>query len=75
MAYLLLLGLRVNIKLEKRENRKKAPGGDFVKISLSVPFNLLSMFDEESKRRGYTRSEAVRQGMRRLLETWTGRRL
>jgi len=48
---------------------------DFVNITITVPYSLLSQFDEETQRRGYTRSEAVRQAMRRLLEIWTGRRL
>lgn len=57
----------------KREESAKI--SDFVNITVTVPFSLLSQFDEECQRRGYTRSEAVRQGMRRLLEIWTGRRL
>jgi len=61
---------------EKRRGRKKSEvPSDYVQVSVTVPFSLLSLFDEESKRRGYTRSEAIRQAMRRTLEIWTGRRL
>ena len=48
---------------------------DFVAISITIPYNLLSMFDSESARRGYQRSEAIRQAMRSLLEAWMGRKL
>lgn len=66
-------------RVRKLENEKKGhtptKHGEFVKISVSLPFSLLSMFDEEAERRGYTRSEAIRQGVRHLLEVWTGRRI
>lgn len=61
--------------MSEPENRKNEPVSEFVQISVTVPFSLLSMFDEERKRRGYTRSEAIRKAMRHALETWTGRRL
>jgi metal-responsive CopG/Arc/MetJ family transcriptional regulator len=57
-----------------RKNRETQPS-EFVKCSFTIPFSLLRLLDEESKVRGYTRSEALRQAVRRLLETWTGRRL
>jgi metal-responsive CopG/Arc/MetJ family transcriptional regulator len=46
---------------------------EFVKITVTLPFPLLSVFDEHASRLGYTRSEALRQSMRKMLETWTGR--
>jgi metal-responsive CopG/Arc/MetJ family transcriptional regulator len=47
----------------------------YVRIEISVPFPLLSQFDEEAERRGYNRSEAIRATMRDQLERWTGRKL
>jgi len=43
--------------------------------TVSVPVSLLALFDEESSKRGYTRSEAIRVAMRSMLELWTGRSL
>jgi len=69
----------VSRKMERSENRKKGQTPtktqEFVKVSVSLPFSLLQLFDEEADRRGYTRSEAIRQGIRHQLEVWTGRRL
>jgi hypothetical protein len=68
--------LKLAKKEASRKNRALRPTEAlFVKCSFTIPFNLLSLLDEESKVRGYTRSEALRQAVRRLLETWTGRRL
>jgi hypothetical protein len=81
MHLVLSIILRVSNKMERRGNRKKrqsqtpTKSAEFVKISVSVPFSLLSLFDEEAERRGYTRSEAIRQGIRHQIEVWTGRRL
>ena len=61
--------------MNKRPKQDVEKLSDFVSITFTIPFSLLSQFDEECKRRGYTRSEAVRQAMRRLIEIWTGRRL
>jgi len=60
--------------MKNRDGQKKSAVSNFVKSSFSVPYPLLKDFDEEAERHGYTRSEALRQAMRRLLETWTGRR-
>lgn len=62
-------------KLRKSKTREKLKTQAFVKVNFTVPFNLLDLYDEEAERRGYTRSEALRQAMRRQLEMWTGRRL
>lgn len=51
------------------------PVSEFVKISFTIPFPLLTQFDDETSKRGYTRSEAIRQAIRRMLEIWTGGRL
>jgi hypothetical protein len=73
-----ILNHTVVLKLAKnehpRKNREPRPS-EFVKCSFTIPFSLLRLLDEEAKIRGYTRSEALRQAVRRLLETWTGRRL
>jgi len=61
--------------MEKRRGRKKSEVSDYVHITISIPFSLLSIFDEEAKKRGYTRSEAIRKAIRNMLEVWTGRRL
>lgn len=61
--------------MEKRKKGKKSTPSNYVHIYVSIPFQLLSKFDEESERRGYNRSEAMRKAMRNLLETWTGREL
>jgi hypothetical protein len=58
--------------LVKRENRKKRVS-EFADVNFTVPFALLNVYDEEAEKRGYTRSEALRQGMRRQIEGWTGR--
>jgi len=39
----------------------------FLKVTISVPWELLKEFDAAVKRRGYSRSEAMREGMRMLL--------
>lgn len=57
------------------ENENKRPVQKYVRIEVSIPFALLSMFDEESERRGYNRSEALRHAMRNEIEKWTGRQL
>ena len=59
--------------MNKANNGKKRVS-EFVKASISIPYSLLSTFDEEAKRLGYTRSEGIRQAMRRQLEIWTGKR-
>jgi metal-responsive CopG/Arc/MetJ family transcriptional regulator len=46
-----------------------------VDFKISIGYSLLTSFTEEAKRHGFsTRSEAVRESMRRQLEIWTGRR-
>jgi len=60
---------------EKLKTEKSQADVDFVQVSFSVSTTLLSLFDKESKMRGYTRSEALRSAMRAKLEVWTGRRL
>lgn len=59
----------------KSKTREKLKSQSFVKVQFTIPFNLLQMFDEETDRRGYTRSEALRKAVRQQLEQWTGRRL
>jgi len=58
-----------------KRGRPKSEISDYVNVTITIPFNLLSIFDEERKKRGYSRSEAIRLSMRRLLELWTGRRM
>jgi len=60
---------------EKRKGRPRAGVSDYVHVTVSLPFNLLAIFDEEVKKRGYTRSEAIRKAIRSMIEIWTGRRL
>jgi len=60
---------------KESKTREKLRTQAFVRVQFTIPFNLLSMLDEESDRRGYTRSEALRKAVRSLLEVWTGRRL
>jgi len=63
--------------MEKKKQKKSGSEelSDVVSIKATVPYHLLSAFDDEFKRHGYsTRSEAVREAMRKLLEIWTGRR-
>ena len=62
-------------KLERKRGREKSVVSDYVHITVTIPFSLLSVFDKERKLRGYTRSEAIRKAIRSLLEIWTGRRL
>ena len=40
----------------------------FTKISVSVPWELLDEFDHLTGEHGYQRSEAIRQGMRTLMD-------
>ena len=40
----------------------------FLKISVSVTFDLLSEFDELIEEHGYQRSEAIRKGMRMVID-------
>lgn len=47
----------------------------YVNITISIPVSFILLFDRESRRLGYTRSEAIRMGMRQIVEVWTGRRL
>jgi metal-responsive CopG/Arc/MetJ family transcriptional regulator len=60
---------------ETENGKKRASGKKSVRIEVSIPFPLLSQFDDEAERRGYNRSEALRAAMRDQLERWTGRRL
>lgn len=46
---------------KKRDNK-------FLKISVSVTWELLDEFDCITKEYGYQRSEAIRQGMRTLID-------
>ena len=48
---------------------------DFRRVTVSMCRSLKDLFDAECDKRGYTRSEALRGAMRRMLEVWTGRRL
>jgi len=59
-----------------RKQTKKTEGSapEFVDVNFTVPYGLLSRFDQECEKRGYTRSEALRETMRRQLEIWTGMR-
>jgi len=42
-----------------------------VPVVVTVPYELLRELDEEAERRGYrTRSDAVREAVKRLLEEW-----
>jgi metal-responsive CopG/Arc/MetJ family transcriptional regulator len=61
--------------MAEAENRKKGPSVKYVRIEISIPFLLVSQFDEEAEWRGYNRSEAIRASMRDQIERWTGRRL
>ena len=61
--------------MEKLSDKDVKVKPEFLRISVTVPWTLLSQFDEESNKRGYTRSEAVRTAMRRLLSIWTGARI
>jgi len=59
----------------KPKKRRESGPSDDVDIDVTLPYSLLTTFDEEYKRHGFsTRSEAVRESMRKQLETWTGRR-
>jgi metal-responsive CopG/Arc/MetJ family transcriptional regulator len=60
--------------MSEKKGQKNPRRAEFVKITVTLPFSLLSAFDEEASRLGYTRSESIRQSMRKMLETWTGRR-
>jgi len=40
----------------------------FLKISVSVPWELLSEFDKIIEEHGYQRSEAIRRGMRTVID-------
>ena len=60
--------------MEKKSQKKRAVS-DAVDIKVTMPYSLLTAFDEELKRHSYsTRSEAVRETIRRQMEIWTGRR-
>ncbi len=59
---------------KKKKGRPKVEFSDYVQVSVTIPFSLLSVFDEEIRRRGYNRSEAIRKAIRSMLEVWTGRR-
>jgi metal-responsive CopG/Arc/MetJ family transcriptional regulator len=61
--------------MAEKKNRKKRSAGNYVRIEVTLPFQLISQFDEEAERRGYNRSEALRAAMRDQIERWTGRRL
>lgn len=61
--------------MRKAQTKKTQKVSEFVKISFTIPFPLLTQFDDEAAKRGYTRSEAIRQAIRRTLEIWTGGRL
>jgi len=72
---LILLSITEGFNLPEIGRPSKNEPSEFVKVSFTIPFCLLSLLDEQSKLRGYTRSEAVRQAVRKMLEIWTGRRL
>ena len=57
----------------KTSSKGQVPS-EFVNVNFTVPYGLLAVFDQETQKRGYTRSEGLRQAMRRLLEVWTGAR-
>jgi len=40
----------------------------FMKVAVSIPWELLKEFDELVAKAGYSRSEAIREGMRMLLD-------
>jgi metal-responsive CopG/Arc/MetJ family transcriptional regulator len=61
--------------MENGNSGEKLKKAKAVRINVSIPFQLLKQFDEESERRGYNRSEALREAIRDQLERWTGRRL
>lgn len=61
--------------LKKQDSEKKREFQKCVRIEMSIPFQLLSQFDEEAERRGYNRSEAIRAAIRDKIERWTGRQL
>lgn len=61
-------------KTAAKRHSTSTPQVDFVNVNFTVPYNLLSPFDKEAEMRGYTRSEALREAMRKQLELWTGRR-
>ena len=61
--------------MDKQKQKKSEVLSDVLSFKVSVPYHLVSAFDDEFKRHGYsTRSEAVREAMRKLLEIWSGRR-
>ena len=60
--------------MPRRRKSSETEVSEYVTITVSLPFSLLSLFDGEIAKRGYSRSEAMRIGMRELLERWTGRR-
>lgn len=41
---------------------------EWIRVNISLPWDLLTEFDDLIKRHGYTRSEAVREAMRGLME-------
>ena len=42
-----------------------------VPLVVTIPYELLKELDEEAERRGYrSRSDVVREALRRLLEEW-----
>jgi len=42
-----------------------------VPLVVTIPYELLKELDEEAERRGYrTRSDVVREAVKRLLEEW-----
>jgi len=42
-----------------------------VSVVVTIPYELLRELDEEAERRGYkTRSDVVREAVKRLLEEW-----
>lgn len=48
--------------------RKSESSSRFLKISVSVTWGLLREFDEITKEHGYQRSEAIRKGMRMVMD-------
>jgi metal-responsive CopG/Arc/MetJ family transcriptional regulator len=61
--------------LPRKRKSDESAVSEYVNVTFSIPYSLLSMFDGEIAKRGYGRSEALRMAMREMLERWTGRRL
>ena len=59
---------KCTLKVWRTEMVPRSSESRFIKISVSVTLELLDEFDRVTKEHGYQRSEAIRKGMRMVVD-------